>query len=147
MFVELMPVLADRMVMITVARLNDESIRVNVIPQRVGENDNAALATPFSITGSPAELDAELTVHLIGYIDSHRQLRTTLSEAKAQMDAAAKTAQEEAKRKSAGRQQKAAQNQPRQIGTEEKGIDDESSSGPTVQVPEDAKPESAPRLF
>jgi PRTRC genetic system protein E len=75
-FVELMPVLADRTVMITVARLNDDAIRVNVIPQRTGENENVALQTPFSITGTPADLDAELSIHLLGYVDSHLQLRT-----------------------------------------------------------------------
>jgi PRTRC genetic system protein E len=56
--------------------------------------------------GTPAELDAELSVHLLRYVDSHRQLRTTLAEAKAQMDAAVKTTQEEAKRKAAERRKK-----------------------------------------
>ena len=110
MFVELMPILADRTVMITVARLSDDAIRVNVIPQRTGETENAALATPFSITGTPAELDAELSVHLLGYVESHRQLRTSLAEAKSQMDAAAKTAQEEARRKTAERKKKPEEN-------------------------------------
>src|SRR5258708_39007146 len=101
-----MPILADRTVMITVARLNDDAIRVNVIPQRTGETENAALATPYSITGTPTELDAELSIHLLGYVESHRQLRTSLAEAKSQMDAAARAAQEEARRKTAERKKK-----------------------------------------
>ena len=137
MFVELMPVLVDRTVMITVARLNDDVIRVNVIPQRTGENENAALATPFSITGTPAELDAELSVHLLGYVDSHRQLRTTLAEAKAQMDAAVKAAQDEARRKAAGRNKK----------PEEKNTEDEKPAGCTIETSPDAKTNATPTLF
>jgi len=136
-FVELMPVLSDRTVMITVARLNDDAIRVNVIPQRTGENENAALATPFSITGTPAELDAELSVHLLGYVDSHRQLRTTLAEAKSQMDAAAKAAQEEARRKTAERKKK----------LEEKGTEEEKPAGPAIETSPDSKTDAAPSLF
>ena len=48
MFVELMPLLGERTVMITVARLNQNSVRVNVIPSRRKEDENAALATPLS---------------------------------------------------------------------------------------------------
>ena len=138
MFVELMPILADRTVMITVARLNDDAIRVNVIPQRTGETENTALATPFSITGTPAELDAELSVHLLGYVESHRQLRTSLAEAKSQMDAAAKAAQEEAKRKTAERKKK----------PEEKGTGEEkATTEPTAETSADAKTEAMPSLF
>jgi PRTRC genetic system protein E len=137
-FVELMQILADRTVMITVARLNDDAIRVNVIPQRTGETENAALATPFSISGTPAELDAELSIHLLGYVESHRQLRTSLAEAKSQMDAAAKAAQEEAKRKTAERKKK----------PEEKGTGEEKATAePTVETPPDAKTEPTPSLF
>jgi len=137
-FVELMQILADRTVMITVARLNDDAIRVNVIPQRTGETENAALATPFSITGTPAELDAELSIHLLGYVESHRQLRTSLAEAKSQMDAAAKAAQEEAKRKTAERKKK----------PEEKGTGEEkATTEPTVETSPDAKTEPTPSLF
>ncbi len=137
MFAELMPVLSDRTVMITVARLNDDAIRVNVIPQRTGENENPALATPFSITGTPTELDAELSVHLLGYVDSYRQLRTTLAEAKSQMDAAAKAAQEEARRKTAERKKK----------PEEKGTEEEKPAGPAIETSPDAKTDAAPSLF
>jgi PRTRC genetic system protein E len=133
-----MPILADRTVVITVARLNDDAIRVNVIPQRAGEIENAALATPFSMTGTPAELDAELSVHLLGYVESHRQLRTSLAEAKSQMDAAAKAAQEEARRKTAERKKK----------PEEKGTGEEkATTEPIVETSPDAKAEPTPSLF
>jgi hypothetical protein len=45
-FTELMPLLADRTVLITVARESDTTIRLNVCPKRSTENENAALSTP-----------------------------------------------------------------------------------------------------
>jgi len=66
MFVELMPMLAGRTVIITVARENDTTLRVNVLPTRSGDNENPALATPLSYTGTPEELDADLSRELAG---------------------------------------------------------------------------------
>ena len=96
MFVELMPLLRERTLLITVARL-DEKLKVNVIPARVKESEDQALTTPLSFTGSAEELDAELGKHLASYVDSHMQLGNTLAEAKAEMDAAAKAARQRAK--------------------------------------------------
>ena len=98
MFVELMPLLADRTVLITVAKVDDKTLRVNVIPHGKAD-DNPALTTPLTFTGPPEELDAELGKHLAGYVQTHQQTASTLAEAKATMEAAAKAAQDEAKRK------------------------------------------------
>ena len=98
MFVELMPLLAGRTVLITVAKVDDKTLRVNVIPHAKAD-ENPALTTPLTYTGSPEELDAELGKHLAGYVQIHQQTASTLAEAKATMEAAAKAAQEEAKRK------------------------------------------------
>lgn len=57
MFVELMPMLTERTVMITVSRVNQNFIRVNFIPSKKKEDENAALATPLSFSGTPKELD------------------------------------------------------------------------------------------
>jgi hypothetical protein len=57
--------------------------------------------SPLTCTGSPEELDAELGKHLAGYVQTHQQTASTLTEAKATMEAAAKAAQDEAKRKKA----------------------------------------------
>jgi PRTRC genetic system protein E len=100
MFVELMPLLAGRTVLITVAKVDDKTLRVNVIPHGKAD-DNPALSTPLTYTGSPEELDTELGKHLAGYAQTHQQTASTLAEAKATMEAAAKAAQEEAKRKKA----------------------------------------------
>src|SRR5206468_6993225 len=98
--VELMPLLAGRTVMITIARLDDKTLRVNVIPTtKPGESENPALTTPLSYTGTPEELDAELAKQLASYVECHRELGSTLAQAKAEMDAAAKAAQEEARKR------------------------------------------------
>ena len=96
MFVELMPMLKERTLLITVARL-EEKVKVNVIPTKAKEGEEQALTTPLSYTGSPEELDAELGKHLASYVDSHVQLGNTLAEARAEMDAAAKTARQKVK--------------------------------------------------
>jgi PRTRC genetic system protein E len=99
MFTELMPLLAERTVLITVARESDTTIRLNVCPKRTKESDNVALSTPLSFVGTPEELDRDFAQELAAYVDTHRQLGSTLAQAKATMEAAAKAAQEEAKRK------------------------------------------------
>jgi PRTRC genetic system protein E len=91
MFVELMPLLKERTLLITVARV-DEKVKVNVIPAKVKEGEEQALTTPLSFAGSAEELDSELGRHLASYVDSHLALGSTLAEAKAEMDAAAKAA-------------------------------------------------------
>jgi len=107
MFVELMPMLAGRTVMITVAREDDKTLGVNVLPTKSGERENPALATPLSCTGTPEELDAELGRELAGYVECHQALGSTLAAAKAEMEAAAKAAQEEARKKNEERKKKA----------------------------------------
>ena len=111
MFVELMPLLAGRTVLITVAKVDDKTLRVNVIPTQAKADENPALSTPVTYTGSPEELDAELGKHMADYVQVHQQTGSTLAEAKATLEAAAKAAQEEAKRKAEERK-KAAQKPP-----------------------------------
>ena len=99
MFTELMPLLAQRTILITVARENDTTLRVNVLPKRANDSENPALATPLSFAGTPEDLDRDFARELAAYVDAHQHLGSTLAEAKATMEAAAKAAQEEAKRK------------------------------------------------
>jgi PRTRC genetic system protein E len=98
-FTEIMPLLTERAVLITVARESGTTIRATVVPKRNSESENAALSTPLSFVGTPEELDREFADELTAYIDTHRQLGSTLAQAKATMEAAAKAAQEEAKSK------------------------------------------------
>jgi PRTRC genetic system protein E len=99
MFAELMPLLASRSVCIMASRIDDQTIRVLVLPKLTKEGENPALSTPLSFNGTPQELDAELGPQLATYVSSHVALESTLAEATAQMEAAAKAAREEAKRK------------------------------------------------
>ena len=116
MFVELMPLLASRTVMITVAREDPNTIRVHIIPKKTSADENAALSTPLSYIGTPEELDVELGKHLAAYVDCHQQLGSTLAQAKAEMDAAAKAAREEAEKKAAERKKKTAEKQAERQG-------------------------------
>ncbi len=99
MFTELMSLLAERTVLITVARESDTTIRATFVPKRTTESENAALSTPLSFVGTPEELDRDFAKELAAYVDAHRQLGSTLAQAKATMEAAANAAQEDAKRK------------------------------------------------
>jgi PRTRC genetic system protein E len=95
-FVELMPLLKDRTLLLTIAGV-DGKVKVNVIPVKAKEAEDQALTTPLSYAASPEELDAEFGKHLASYVDAHLSLGSTLAEAKAEMDAAAKAARQKAK--------------------------------------------------
>jgi PRTRC genetic system protein E len=100
MFKELAPVLRHRAVLMTITFAEDDQIRVNVVPKKLKEDENKALTTPLTITGTAEELDAELGPTLVDFVAAHLQLNNTLKQAKEEMDAAAKAAQAEARSKS-----------------------------------------------
>lgn len=100
MFKELAPYLRQRAVLLTVTHIEDDQIRVNVIPQKLKEGENAALTTPVTVTGTAEELDRDLPATLVNFVSAHLELKNTLDRAKSEMDAAAKTAQAEARAKS-----------------------------------------------
>jgi len=100
MFKELVPVLRDRAVLLTVTLVDADQIRVNIVPKKLKDGDNDALTTPLSVTGTAEDLDAELSSTIVGFVGSHLQMKNTLEKAKAEMDAASKAAQAEARTKS-----------------------------------------------
>jgi PRTRC genetic system protein E len=105
-FQELMPLLAQRTLLLMISRLAADEIRINVIPQRAKSTDtdqNDALLTPLSISGTPKELDEALPVHLVEFVGAHLGLSSTLKSVKEQMDAAAKAAREAARKTTAGK--------------------------------------------
>lgn len=103
MFQELMPMLAHRVVVLTASRTGPDLISVNVIPQRLksGDENNDALTTPLSLTGTPKELDEELPKQLVEFVHSHLELSSTLKSAKEAMDAAARAAREASRKSTA----------------------------------------------
>ena len=100
MFKELAPVLRDRAVLLTVTLVDADQIRVNIVPKKLKDGDNDALTTPLSITGTAEDLDAELSSTIVGFVGCHLQMKNSLEKAKAEMDAASKAAQAEARAKS-----------------------------------------------
>jgi PRTRC genetic system protein E len=97
MFKELGPLLRQRAVVMILTRLEDDTIRVNVIPRKLNESENDALTTPLSVSGTAEDLDAELPSALVQYVGAHLELRNTLETAKEQMAAAGKAAKAEAR--------------------------------------------------
>jgi PRTRC genetic system protein E len=99
MFQQLVPLLRQRSVLLTVTSLEDDQIRVNLMPKKLKEGENNALTTPMSFTGTAAELDEQLPDAIVSFVASHLELKNTLARAKEGMDAAAKAAQEDARNK------------------------------------------------
>lgn len=99
MFQQLVPLLRQRSVLLTVTSLEEDQIRVNVLPKKLADGENAALTTPMSFTGTAAELDAQLSDAIVSFVASHLELKNTLDRAKEEMAAAAKAAQDEARNK------------------------------------------------
>ncbi len=100
MFKELAPYLRQRAVLLIVTHIEDDQIRVNVIPQKLKDGENAALTTPVTVTGTAEDLDRDLPATLVNFVSAHLELKNTLERAKSEMEAAAKTAQAEARAKS-----------------------------------------------
>jgi PRTRC genetic system protein E len=99
MFQQLVPLLRQRSVLFTVTLLEEDQVRVNVIPKKLADSENTALTTPMSFTGTAAELDAQLPDAILCFVASHLELKNTLSRARKEMDAAARAAREEARNK------------------------------------------------
>ena len=99
MFKELGPLLRQRTVVMILTRLEDDTIRVNVIPRKINESENDALTIPLSVAGTAEDLDAELPSALVQFVGAHLELSNTLETAKEQMAVAAKTAKAEARSK------------------------------------------------
>ena len=128
MFKELVPILRNRAVLMTATALDDDQIRVNVVPKKMKDDDHDALTTPLSITGTAEELDTQLAATLVGFVASHLQMKNALEKANADMDAATKAVQAEARSKAKTPASK----------TPAKG--EPTSAAVSAQSPEPAKP-------
>ncbi len=99
MFKELAPLLRQRSVLLSLTRLEDDTIRVNVFPKKLADGENEALTTPLSVTGTAEELDAQLPSALTEYVGLNLGLSSTLETVKEQVAAAAKAAKDDARTK------------------------------------------------
>lgn len=121
MFQELHSLLKKRSLTITIAALNGEQIRVNIIPHSRPEDSKAneqikyshkdevaeipeaavkALTTPISLTGTAEEIDAKLPEVLVQFVESHSQLQATFDRACTEISEAVKAIDERNKNKS-----------------------------------------------
>ena len=98
-FAQLMPMLADRTVMMIVSKADEQHLTVSVIPKRMKDSENAALATPFCCTGTPEELDRELPTQVREFVAGHVAFRANLAEIQLEREEAEKAAREELKKK------------------------------------------------
>ena len=137
MFTELRKLLTKRSLTITVAVLDDEQIRVNVVPHARQEDSKVnnqikysnksevasvpeeaikALTTPISITGTAEEIDAKFPAILCEYVESHVQLQETFDRASSEIAEAVKAIDERNKSKA----------NPKTVKKEEKSKSEES---------------------
>jgi len=114
MFAELLPILRNRALMITVGLMNDEAIRVHVIPKQVKNDDpgDCALTNPLTVTGTAEELDRDFAAQLVGFSNSFVKLGSNLSEIEASHATAVKAVEAEKKKDLDSRRKGTASNAP-----------------------------------
>ena len=98
-FSKLLPVLADRTVVLILSKSEEGNLRVSVIPRRIKESENAALLTPMCCTGTPDELDLELPAQLGNFVAGYVRLSNNLAEIERERQEAEKVAREQARTK------------------------------------------------
>jgi len=100
-FTELMPLLRQRVVMITISDVGEGLLRVNVIPRKLegSADENGALTVPLSITGKAEELDRELPGQLTSFTESVTRTGSNIDELRTQHAAAIKAVEAENKKK------------------------------------------------
>ena len=131
MFAELLPILRNRPLMLTLALVGDNAIRVNVIPKRIKDSDSGddALTTALTVSGAPDELDREFTGQLVGFTDAFVKLGSNLAEIESAHATAVKAVEAERKK---------------EVENKRKGTSSKSSSTTTEAKPgplmKDGKP-------
>src|SRR5437868_6820940 len=99
LFAQLEPLLDHRAVLITVSKLDGDQLQVNICPRQLKEGENPALTIPLCVTGTAAELDADLVAQIAGFVSSHTGLNSNLTKIEKEIAEAEKAAREEAKKK------------------------------------------------
>src|SRR5207249_4157303 len=83
----------------TVSKIEGDRLQVNICPRQLKEGENPALTVPLCVTGSAAELDADLVPQLSRFVASHIGLNSNLVAIEKEIAEAEKAAREEAKKK------------------------------------------------
>ncbi len=129
LFAQLEPLLVHRAVLITVSKLESDRLQVNICPRQLKEGENPALTIPLCVTGTAAELDADLVPEISRFVASHIGLNSNLTAIEKENAEAEKTAREEAKKK-------------HKVANGGKKVADSTASAPS---PESSKPEVEPQ--
>jgi PRTRC genetic system protein E len=146
MFQELMPLLAQRILLLTLSRVSDEQLRVNVIPKPLKSDQrdgDAALTTPLSVTGAPKELDEQLPRQLVEFVETHLGLSSTLKSAKERMEAAAKASREAARKPTSSKSQIGSSRSTTLNAAKVQTESDKESSNDSASTPEHTQPSTA----
>lgn len=101
-FSQMLPLLADRTVVLVVAKADDGNLTVSVIPKRVKDSENSALLTPMCCTGAADELDRDLPAQLGNFVAGYVRLSNNLAEIERERQDAEKAAREQARAKQKG---------------------------------------------
>ncbi len=99
MFTELLPILRNRTVLLTIAVVNNDVLRVNVIPRRKTdkESDTAdiTLSSPLTVTACAEELDRDFARQIATFSGSFEKAASNLQEIESAHAAAVKALEEE----------------------------------------------------
>ena len=99
MFTELLPILRNRTVMLTIALVRDDVLRVNVIPRRKTDKDgdtaDIALSSSLTVTASAEELDGDFARQIANFSGSFEKAASNLQEIESAHAAAVKALEEE----------------------------------------------------
>jgi len=99
LFTQLDPLLTARAVLITVSKIDGDRLQVNVCPRQLKEGENPALTVPLCVTGTAAELDADLVPQISGFVAAHIGLNSSLNAIEKEIAEAERAAREEGKKK------------------------------------------------
>jgi PRTRC genetic system protein E len=100
MFSELMPVLQNTTVTLTISRIDDQLLRVNLIPKRKSDRENEAertLATPLTVTATAAELDQDFARQVLSFSSSYQRSAANIREIEEAHAAAVRAAEDDRK--------------------------------------------------
>jgi PRTRC genetic system protein E len=99
MFAELIPLLEQVDLTLSLHLEDDQQIRIVVLPKRVDAQDDASLFTPLSLVATPAELDEQFADVLQSFAENRKSLVEQLAEANKIAKAAVEAAKDLAKKK------------------------------------------------
>ena len=95
LFTQLLPLLAQRAVLITISQIEEgDRLQVNICPRQLKDGENQALTTPLSACGTATELDNELVSQVASFVAAQVGLHSNLSAIEKELAEAERLARE-----------------------------------------------------